>query len=267
MNRRQTVQLAGSAAGIATGAIVAGILFEALGVAVFLLASGLALVLPGGSDLARKAGVVIGIVALVLVAAQVFGSLGFASDLVFQALAATAVVSAIGAVSMPSPVYCALWFALTLISTAGLFLFQGAQFLAVATIIVYAGAILVTFLFVLMLARPRGDAAYDRVSWQRVVSATAGAVLVGVLSAAVLAREPPPAANAAMAADAGGEPDRDQGVLHSEHVARLGGELFSRHLVAIEVAGTLLVAALVGAVAIVGRDRPISPPERATSDG
>ncbi len=46
-----------------------------------------------------------------------------------------------------------------------LFLYDGAQFLGVATIVVYAGAILVTFLFVLMLAQPEGQAAYDRVSW------------------------------------------------------------------------------------------------------
>ena len=45
-------------------------------------------------------------------------------------------------------------------------LFIGAQFLAVATVVVYAGAILVTFLFVLMLAQPEGKAAYDRVSWE-----------------------------------------------------------------------------------------------------
>ena len=65
--------------------------------------------------------------------------------------------------------YCAVWFALSLLGTAGLFLFQGAQFLAVATIVVYAGAILVTFLFVLMLAQPNGRAYYDRVSWEPLV--------------------------------------------------------------------------------------------------
>ena len=42
----------------------------------------------------------------------------------------------------------------------------GAQFLAVATVVVYAGAILVTFLFVLMLAQPEGTRLYDRVSWE-----------------------------------------------------------------------------------------------------
>ena len=59
-------------------------------------------------------------------------------------------------VTFRNPVYCAIWFGLSLLGTAGLFLFHGAQFLAVATVVVYAGAILVTFLFVLMLAQPEG---------------------------------------------------------------------------------------------------------------
>ena len=71
-------------------------------------------------------------------------------------------------------VYCAIWFGLSLLGTAGLFLFAGAQFLAVATVVVYAGAILVTFLFVLMLAQPEGKAPYDRVSWEALLSAAAG---------------------------------------------------------------------------------------------
>ena len=45
-----------------------------------------------------------------------------------------------------------------LVGVAGLFFLIGAEFLAVATLVVYAGAILVTFLFVLMLAQPEGDA-------------------------------------------------------------------------------------------------------------
>ena len=74
-------------------------------------------------------------------------------------------------VTFRNPVYCAIWFGLSLLGTAGLFLFHGAQFLAVATVVVYAGAILVTFLFVLMLAQPEGQASYDRVSWEALMSA------------------------------------------------------------------------------------------------
>ncbi len=122
-----------------------------------------------------------------------------------------------------------------------------------ATLVVYAGAILVTFLFVLMLAQPEGEAPYDRRSWEALLSAATGAVLVGILTMTLAerARSPladgrSPAAAAALA----------RGVLSPQHVAHLGGELFGRHLIAVEVAGTLLLAAVVGAAVIVAQGRP-----------
>ena len=57
-----------------------------------------------------------------------------------------------------NPVYSALWFASVVLSTSGLFLLADAPFLAAGTIIVYAGAIIVTFLFVIMLAQMEGKA-------------------------------------------------------------------------------------------------------------
>ena len=95
------------------------------------------------------------------------------------------VISAVGAITFRNPVYCAIWFGLSLLGVAGLFFFAGAQFLAVATVVVYAGAILVTFLFVLMLAQPEGKASYDRVSWEASISAVAGMMIVGVLSISI----------------------------------------------------------------------------------
>ena len=81
-----------------------------------------------------------------------------------------------------NPVYCAIWFGMTLLGTAGLFLFQGAQFLAVATVVVYAGAILVTFLFVLMLAQPDGRAHLRPRELGGAALGRAGGVIVGVLT-------------------------------------------------------------------------------------
>ena len=95
------------------------------------------------------------------------------------------------------------------------------------------------------------------------LSAAIGAVLIGMLTMTVLpafdAQDGPLASKGAPADELEGE------ILHPQHVARLGSVLFSRHLVAIEVAGTLLLAALVGAVAIVahGKQSPsaLSPDE------
>jgi NADH-quinone oxidoreductase subunit J len=178
-----------------------------------------------------------------------------AFDAVFLALAAITVGSAIPAVTLRSPVYCAIWFAMTLLGTAGLFLYQGAQFLAVATIVVYAGAILVTFLFVLMLAQPQGDSYYDRLSWEAMLSACAGAVMVGMLTMTVVqAFEDPGRRLSTTSASPEMAKARDAQILTGEHVASLGARLFSTHLVAVEVAGTLLLIALVGAIAIVAQE-------------
>jgi NADH-quinone oxidoreductase subunit J len=174
---------------------------------------------------------------------------------IFGVLAGVTVVSAAATVTFRNPVYCAIWFGMMLLGTAGLFLFDGAQFLAVATIVVYAGAILVMFLFVLMLAQPEGKSAYDRVSWEALLSAALGMVFVGVLSMAIVGvfsapQKPnlPPIAPPAAGELAGN-------VLVPAHVAALGAELFGKHLIAIEVAGTLLLAAIVGAAVIVAQGK------------
>jgi NADH-quinone oxidoreductase subunit J len=142
------------------------------------------------------------------------------------------------------------------LGTAGLLLFQGAQFLGVATVVVYAGAILVTFLFVLMLAQPEGTAYYDQLSWGAKLSALSGAAMVGILTLAMAAvfqnpdatdRPQAPHDAAALA----------KNILSEEHMAHLGAQLFSKNLLAVEVAGTLLLVALVGTVAIVAQIRHV----------
>ncbi|MCA9152753.1 MAG: NADH-quinone oxidoreductase subunit J, partial [Planctomycetales bacterium] len=83
----------------------------------------------------------------------------------FVVFALITLVAAVATISSRSPMYCAIWFAVTLLGTAALMMMQGAQFLGIATVAVYAGAIVVTFLFVLMLSQPEGHSFYDRISW------------------------------------------------------------------------------------------------------
>lgn len=73
-------------------------------------------------------------------------------DVWFYAFAFIAVMSAVRVVTHPRPVYSALYFILTILSSSGLYLLAGAEFLAFALVIIYAGAILITYLFVIMLA-------------------------------------------------------------------------------------------------------------------
>lgn len=231
----------------------------------------------------------------------------------FWALAGMTLISAVATITMRAPVYSAVWFSVTLLMTAGLFLMQQAQFLAIATIAVYAGAILVMFLFVLMLAQPEGHTFYDRITWGPLAPAfavLAAVLIVGGMTYEVVHVDKEQLAvesdAARFAADKEQEEQLEQetsdwrgltreellkkrreywnglsskdkeeyrkqatqpGVSNSDaHMAGLGGELFGPQLIAVEVAGTLLLVALVGALAIVihGRD-PRSP--RTSSQG
>ena len=234
-------------------------------------AAGLWLLLPRGAErrLARWSGAALGCLALagLVLTGRRLGGLG--EEAVFLVVSLVAVISGAATVVSRSPVYAAIWFALALAGVAGVLLVLGAQFLGVATIVVDAGAILVMFLFVLMLAQPAGLAPYDRVSNEPLVAAVAGAVLLGLLSLVIgrLSAETsaccrlPSRAAALTATPAGDRPAADGAAappapvdpLATDHVARLGGELFGRHLLAVEVAGVLLLVALVGSIAVVSR--------------
>ena len=222
---------------------------DAVLAATLLLAIGLWLMLPRGGALGRSLGSVFTAAGLGLFAAQMPLVGSWAAESAFFILAAVTVLAAVATVTFRNPVYSAIWFGLSLVGTAGLFLFQGAQFLGVATIVVYAGAILVTFLFVLMLAQPKGQANYDRVAWAPRLSAITGAVVVGLLTVTLVAVFDNP--DAALRPTSGTTPDLLAGkILADQHMAHLGGQLFSNYLIPVDVAGTLLLVALVGTVAI-----------------
>lgn len=215
-----------------------------------------------GERMRRKVGAILGLVALGLLGAALPSFGRQVEQGLFWALAGVTVASAAATVTCRNPIYAAIWFGLSLLGTSGLFLAQGAQFLGVATIVVYAGAILVTFLFVLMLANPKGAAYYDRLSWESLLSAAAGAFLVGALTVTLSQGLP-----AAVPLSAAQQQSAVEQIPTGHQVERLGAELFSRHLVTIEVAGTLLLAALVGAVAIVGVGRSGSGGSPSSIDG
>jgi NADH:ubiquinone oxidoreductase subunit 6 (subunit J) len=101
----------------------------------------------------------------------------------FLFFSAVAIVSGGLLISQHNPVRAALSFALVILSTCGLFLLQAAPFLMAATIIVYAGAIIVTFLFVIMLAQQTGLSDADVRSREPLLSCIAGFVLLGALLA------------------------------------------------------------------------------------
>lgn len=104
-----------------------------------------------------------------------------AETLLFFAFSFVAVVSGGLLVLQRNPVHAALSFALVVLSTCGLFLLQAAPFLMAATTIVYAGAIVVTFLFVIMLAQQEGPSDADYRSREPLFTSVAGFLLLGTL--------------------------------------------------------------------------------------
>jgi NADH-quinone oxidoreductase subunit J len=232
-------------------------------------AIGLWLALPQRIRFGKILGGVLGIIALGLFASDWPLLYPWTDQGVFWLLAAITIFAAVATISAQSPVYSAIWFALSLLGTAGLFFFNGAEFLGVATVVVYAGAIVVTFLFVIMLASPEGHASYDRLSWgwfARTASVFAAAAIVGILTMLLGGLKKEAAAKeqeiAAVRLEKSAAHDKEtKRTAHKpsqplevfgekDHMARLGGVLFSQHLISVEVAGTLLLAALVGAISI-----------------
>ena len=164
-------------------------------------------------------------------------------------------------VTCRDPVYAALWFALVTLSVCGLFVIQSAPFLAAATTIVYAGAIIVTFLFVIMLARQAGKADYDRRSNQPIWAAAIAFVLLGAMLIYLdnghvrrgLSKDSEMQTIRLLPYPAGIEPNPLSRPASDESFGTmrgLGRSLFGDYLYAVELAGTLLLLAAIAAIAI-----------------
>ena len=189
----------------------------------------------------------------------------------FHFLAFVSLASAVMMITSRNPVYSALWFALVLLGNSGLFLLQQAEFLSAATIIVYAGAIVVTFLFVIMLAQPSGAARYDHHGREPLLATLTGLILASVLVGTLhysarfedwgegtAGSRRPSLDTIDRAVDQSGTYRR----IGDQHVADLGKALFVDHVVGVEVIGLLLLAAVVGAVLIAGHKVDDAPRRR-----
>lgn len=155
-------------------------------------AAGVALALPRrGSKLVPLGAVLIaGAAGLVAVSMGMHAPTGANPGFFFYVFAAIGLGASVRMITHPRPVYSALYFILTIIASCGLYLLLGAEFMAFALVIIYAGAILITYLFVIMLATqaPTGNDEdlideTDAVAREPVVGAVVGFVLMGLISA------------------------------------------------------------------------------------
>jgi NADH-quinone oxidoreductase subunit J len=189
----------------------------------------------------------------------------------FWIFSAIALAGAMRVVTHPRPVYAALYFVMTVMASAGLFVLLSAEFMAAALVLIYAGAILVTYVFVIMLAAQAGSqlAEYDATSREPLATSTVGFLLMGVLLLVIFDRaqgltrvEPPrepgladrmgmfPQSEGAVAAANDRAPAL---VVASSPTQQLAQYLFAHQLVNLELAGIILTVAMVGAIVIARR--------------
>jgi NADH-quinone oxidoreductase subunit J len=169
--------------------------------------------------------------------------------IVFVISAAMVLGGGLGVVLRSHPVHAALSMVLALFGVAVMFVSQEAHFLAAVQVIVYAGAIVVLFLFVIMLlgVDTADNLRIEPFKVQRPLAAIAGLGIAGLVAAAVIeARDSLRVRGEGLAiADQTGDSD--------SNIRQLAENLFSDHIVAFEVTSVLLVVAVVGTVLLARR--------------
>lgn len=164
------------------------------------------------------------------------------ADVVFWIFAVLAIASAFGVAVNPNPLHAAVLLLMGLFAVAGLFAFAGAHFLAAMQVLVYAGAITVLFLFVLMLLNltPRELGRTDLGGSQWLGLLFIVVAMVGISAVAFNTK-------AAFSPEIGAGPGT---------TSEIGKALLLQYAAAFEIVSLVLLAAMAGAVMVVKRDQP-----------
>lgn len=226
---------------------------------VFVLgAVGLYFVLPRTGPSKTVIGATLGVAALVglFVLLGAHGAAERSDKTYFYLFSATAILAAARVITHPKPVYSAIYFVAVVIAVAVLLLLQEAEFLAVALIIIYAGAILVTYLFVIMLAQQPGSPIYDRRTREPFLAVMVGFVLMAMIAGRA-GELPARAAEKAILPEGGRIPASAAVLPTMGNTMAIGAAVTTRYVVALELSGILLLVSMVGAIAL-SRKRIIS---------
>lgn len=163
----------------------------------------------------------------------------------FLVLACIAVASALGMLLSRNTVYAALYLVLNFITVAIFYLLLGAPFIAMAQITVYTGAIMVLFLFVIMLLGAENLPAPNALPWQKPLAiALAAALFVEaayllIVKARSLGNVLPPA----------------EAINATENLRQLGVALFQNYLLPFEIVSILLLVAMIGAITLTKKEK------------
>ena len=167
--------------------------------------------------------------------------------LVFIVLSVVMLIGAVGVVTLRQPVHAALSLVGTLLTLAIAYVQLHAHFLAAIQVIVYAGAIMVLFLFVIMLLNLGGESPTRRLAWIRPAAWAVGALTAVAIVVTVYAdpRALPDAATLAA-------------VFTGSGVEQIADQLFGPYVLTFQLVGVLLLTGIVGAVGLVQRKAAVS---------
>jgi len=155
----------------------------------------------------------------------------------FWFLSVLAIFSAIMVVVSKNPVHSVLWLIIVFVTISGHYILMNAQFLFIVNLIVYAGAIMVLFLYVIMLMDLNADSEPQKNKWLKIAGVIGGGALLLVLVAALKDAD---IKNQLAQTGTG-----DIGLIHN-----LGMSLFNDYVVPFEISSVLFLSAMVGAVVI-----------------
>lgn len=163
----------------------------------------------------------------------------------FLVLSLIAIASALGMLLSRNTVYSALYLVLNFVTAAVFYLLLGAPFIAMVQITVYAGAIMVLFLFVIMLLGAEGLPKSEVLPWQKPLAIGLSVILFAE-AAYLLVTKARPVGDILPPAEA---------VNATENLQQLGIALFTDYLLPFEVVSILLLVAMVGAIVLTKKER------------
>ena len=158
------------------------------------------------------------------------------TEILFWFLTALSLFSALMVVFSDNPVHSVLWLIMVFIAITGHYILMNAQFLAIVNFIVYAGAIMVLFLFVIMFMNLNKETEPQKNIWLRLAAVVSGGVLMLVLIAALK--------------DNVGAINSIKGEGSIGLIKNLGQVLFTEYVLPFEISSVLFLSAMVGAVVL-----------------
>jgi NADH-quinone oxidoreductase subunit J len=158
----------------------------------------------------------------------------------FILLSVMAVGSAIMMIRSKNPVFSILWLIVVFFAISGHYILLNAQFLAIVNIIVYAGAIMVLFLFVVMLMNLNADTEPVKNYRLQLIGVVSGGSLLLVLLSALMKM--------------GSQPHVQMKIGEAGLISNLGKVLFTNYLLPFEISSVLFLSAMIGAVVIGKKD-------------